>query len=396
MLSIPFLKNTTPYAIAGLLVLAASCSSKDSATPSANGSGITYAISNVGGAFPTQTTYVQGLKNLDMTTLNNSNAAEATGFSSQWSYNGAVYLTAFGAPATMTKYTFDTSGKAIASGQLIVQGANTFSSVEFVSATEAYASVGGGLAKVIKFNPTTFQKTGEIDLSGITRPNAASIYYLGMKARDNKLFLGVQYFNANFDPLADSAFVAVIDLPTTKVDKLIADARTSNIFLAGSSVSGFAQDSNGDLYIQGNGSGSAPSGILRIKKGETTFDPTYFFNLKSATGKDCSALYLFNNGIAFTTRMEDASDPYESNGPNFRYYKIDLSGKKSLGELSASLPNIYGSSTSIMRQFDAQNITFVVSSSKENSIYSYNTGTGAIAKKITLTSGTCTGLDKIK
>ncbi len=41
----------------------------------------------------------------------------------------------------------------------------TYSTVEFVSPTEAYASVAGGLAKVIKFNPTTMERTGEIDLS---------------------------------------------------------------------------------------------------------------------------------------------------------------------------------------------------------------------------------------
>jgi hypothetical protein len=295
----------------------------------------------------------------------------------------------------MTKYTFDATGKAVAAGQLQVPGANTFSSVEFVNATEAYATVGGGLAKLIRFDPSTFQKTGEIDLSAFNKAGAASIYYLGLKARDGKLFMGIQYFDANFSPLADNAFVGVIDLATAKTTTLLSDSRTSNIFLAGSSVSGFAIDGAGDLYIQGQGSGAVPSGILRIKKGATDFDKSYFLDLKAATGKDCSGLYILN-GEAFTTQLQDASDPYESNGPNFRYYKIDLASGKSLGDLSTNLPNIFGSSTSIMRSFDGQHIELVVSSKTENSIYEYTPGSAAVKKKISLSAGICTGLDKIK
>lgn len=381
-------------AAAALLVSLATSCSKNKSNPPQPTTETNYAISTVGGAYPSQTTYVQGLKDLNLASLDNKNAAELASFSSQWTYNGAVYLTSFGSPATINKYTFDGNGKAVFAGKLIAPGANTFSSIEFVSPTEAYASVGGGLARVIKFNPTALQITGEINLASILKSNASSTYYLGMKVRDGKLFMGVNYFDSNFNPF-DAAYVAVIDLAQGKVEKLISDTRTGNVFLSGSSVSGFALDANGDLYIQAQGTSKAPSGILRIKKGETDFDTSYFFDLKSATGKDCSSLYIFN-GLAFTTQLQDPTDAYESKGPNFRYYKIDLANKKSLGDVSQSLPNIFGASSSIMRKFDDSNILFVVSSSKENAIYSYNIANGAVAKKITLSNGTCTGFDKIK
>lgn len=382
-----------PVSLALMTAVAMASCSKNNSASTVTGE-VHYAVSNVAGAYPSQTTYVQGLANLNISQLSNANAAESPNFASQWTYDGAVYLTSFGAPATITKYTFDATGKAVVAGKLVVPGANTFSSVEFVSKTEAYASVGGGLARIVKFNPTALQTTGEINLSAFAKPGAASVYYLGMKARDGKLFLGIQYFNASFNPLADSAFVGVIDLAAGKTEKLLADARTSNIFLAGSSVSGFATDAAGDLYIQGQGSGAAPSGVLRIRKGATSFDADYFFNLKAATGKDCSGLYILNNQ-AFTTRIEDATDAYETKGPNYRYYRIDLAGKTSLGDLSASLPKIYGSSTSIMRAFDAATVSFVVSSDKENSIYTYNVADGSVARKITLSAGMCTGFDKV-
>lgn len=388
--------SRTKMATTSIVLFLAGCSKNDQGSKTdPTSTGVHYAISNVSGAFPNQTTYLQGVADLNIATLDNSKATESASFTSQWSYNGAVYLTAFAAPATVNKYTFDALGRAVVAGTLIVPGANTFSSIEFINDSVAYASVGGGLARVIKFNPAAMRITGEVSLTPVLKTGAASTYYLGMKARDGKLFLGVQYFDANFGYLADSAFVAVIDLASAKVEKLISDGRTSNIFLAGSSVSGFALDNNGDLYIQGQGSGSVPSGILRIKKGATDFDKTYFFDLKSATGKNCASLYIPLPGLAFTTQLQDAGDPYESNGPNFRYYRIDLATQKSLGELSVSLPNIYGSSTSIMRSFDGQTVTFVVSSQSENSLYLYNPGTGTVTKKTALASGVCTGLNKI-
>ncbi len=375
----------------------ASCKKKEktpdeSSTP--NAVTINYAIANVGGAFPNQTTYIQGLKDLSASNLDNSNASESSSFASMWSYNGAVYLTAFGAPATAVKYTFDENGKAVVSGKLIVPGANTFSSLEFVSATEAYASVGGGLARVVKFNPTTFQVTGEVKLNTIQKPAAASVYYLGMKARNGKLFMGVRYFDANFTDLVDSAFVAVIDLATSKVEKLIADGRTSAIFAAGSSINSIVQDDNGDLYIQGMGSGNKPSGILRIKNGETNFDNSYFFDLKASTGKDCSGLYHFGNGLTFTTQIQDPSDPYEMNGPNYKYVRIDLAAKTSSG-IIGGVPAIFGSSTSIMRKFDNTSILFVVSTNTENAIYNYDINSGVSTKKIKLNNGVCTGFNQL-
>ncbi len=352
-----------------------------------------FALATVAGAYPSQTTYLQGLPNLDATTINNSKAIESSNFASMYNYKNAVYLGKFGAPATLTKYTFDQTGKAVEAGRLVVPGANTFSTVVFVSETEAYASVGGGLAKLIKFNPTTFTATGEVDLSKLIKAGAASIYYLGAIQRDTKLYWGVHYFNKSFDSLTDSAYVAVIDLPTSKVEKVIADGRTAAIFSAGTSVSCFVKDANGDIYVQGDGTANVPSGVLRIPNGQTAFDPAYYLNLKAATGKDCKGLYGFGNGLAFTCRIEDASDPYESKGPNYHYYKLNLTSKTSTGALP-NLPLVYGSGSSIMQQFDNQTIVFSVASATENALYQHQVADGSVSKKTGIT-GMCTGLAKL-
>lgn len=352
-----------------------------------------YALSTVSGAYPNQTTYVQGLKDFSAPTIDNKNATESTSFGSLFTYKQAVYLCRFGAPATLIKYTFDpTTGKAVEAGRLAVPGANTFSTLQFISDTEAYASINGGLAQLIKFNPTTLTTTGSVDLSKLKKTGAADTYYLGSAVSGSKLFLGVHYFNAQFDPLRDSAFVAVIDLPTAKVEKLLADGRTAAIFNAGSSVNSFYQDASGDIYVQGNGTDKVPSGVLRIKSGTTAFDPSYFFNLKATTGQDCMGLRGFAGGLAFTGRIEDPADPYESKGPNYRLYKLDLNAKTAAA--LPGLPLIYGASSQLAQQFDSQYITLGVAGKTQNSLYQYKLSDGTLSKQADVT-GMPTGLAKL-
>ncbi len=378
--------------VAALAVLW-SCKKDDSPT-SPEAVEINYAFANVAGASPNATTYVTGTKDLNFTNLTTGNGAEQANFASMWRYKQDVYLTASGAPATMTRYSFDNTGKPVVAGKLVVPGANTFSSVEFINDSVAFASVGGGLARVVRFHPTEFRITGEVNLTPILKTGATSTFYLGMKSRSGKLFMGVHYFNGP-NPLYDSAYVAVIDIAQSKVDKLIADGRTCAIFQSGSSVNAFALDATGDIYILGLGSAKVPSGIVRIKNGETNFDPSYFFDLKAAAGKDCRNLWHFGNGLTFTTRVVEPSDPFELNGPNYEFYKIDLANKTSLGKLS-TLPKVFGSSAATMRKFDDNEILFVVAGANENAMYSFKISDGSVSRKFTMAGNRCTGFYKLK
>lgn len=381
--------------MSGMIALAAmsGCNKNDDNNNAVNKDANQYAIALVAGTGSAQTTYIQGLANFDSATISNSNATELTGNGRLFTYNSAAYACVFNSPATMTRYTFDKTGKATKAGELVIPGARTYSSVEFISATEAYASVSGGVAKVIKFNPTTMERTGEIDLASILRAEAPVMYYLGMKARDGKLFMGVYYEGAGFAAkYNDTAYVAVIDLATAKLEKLIKDYRTGSIFDGNTS---FALDGNGDIYVAGLGYTNRPSGILRIKKGQTDFDASYFFDLDAATGYKCRGVSLFDNGLAFTLALVNPADSYEINGPAHQYYKIDVAQKTSGGKLP-NLPDAFGSSGAIMRRFNnGGEVLFSFANKTENSIYSYQLSTGNVTKKVTLTGGRCSGFNKL-
>lgn len=361
---------------------------------------VNYALATTAGTFPNQTAYIFGTNEFPTGTVGTSNAAELTGSGLMYKYGSDVYITTFGAPATLRKFTFNASGTPVESGSFSVLGLQTFGAVEFVSATEAYAAPNGvgGVPKLVKFNPTTMQITTTVNLTGLQKDGATDIFYQGMVIRDNYLFMGVTYLDENFANLADSVFVAVINRTTNTVEKLIADGRSSEMWNGGTASSfspiTLIKDSNNDIYVNGYANNGKPSGVLKIKSGATDFDPDYFFNLNAATDKPCLGLFHFDNGMTFTIRYSnEAAYPFDTGGATAEIYKIDLATKTSSGNISSALPKLFGSST-FMTKWDNDKIYFNVSAASSNSVYSYKVNDGAVTKEFDVT-GTCDGFTKL-
>ena len=325
-----------------------SCSSDDSSSddPTSADVEIKYGMATVSGAWPNTTTYLQGVEDLDFSTIGNNEAKELTGTASVVSEGKHLYAKPFGAPANLVKYKFDKNGLVQEDNKIVVPGANTFSSIHFKSETEAYATVAGGISKLIVFNPTTMRIVDEISLTAVTEkfPEATRTYYQDLIERDNKLFMTVYYEN-NFAPVNDYAYMAIINLETNEVEKVIEDQRTGMLFGGPGANTGMIKTANGDIYIQAKGTanngGTAPSGVLRIKNGATEFDIDYFFNLTTATGNLCYGIYQLN-GKTFTTRVEDETDFWEylTGNPQFKYFEINIENQTSLGAVTG-LPTTY-------------------------------------------------------
>ena len=350
---------------------------------------VTYGMALVSGSGGVQTTFLQGMLNLDLTTVNNSNSTELAQFAAIYSDGNALFTAGFGAPATMGKYTFNSTGNPVLDQQIVVPGSNSFSAVEIIDPTIGYATVGGGLSRAIQFDPTEMRITGEIDLSSA----GDGLFYSDLIVRDNFLFVALNDFG-------DSAAVrvAVINRTSNTLEKVISDSRTATLF-GTLTTSIMVTDANGDIYVQGSGLFSEkPAGILRIKAGETEFDTEYFFDLGAATGNTCFGLYHFGDGLTFTTVSEDDNNFFGFDGANpvFRYQKINLSNTTDLGDLDATLPNTFAASrTMFMQQLSANEILFPIAGTDEDALYIYDITTGNVSKKITSESGYVTGLVKI-
>jgi len=362
---------------------------------------VNYGVTMVSGAFPNQTSYVQGVNELDFSSLGNENATELTGNASTVSYNGAMYASPFGAPATLVRFTFDEEGNTVEDERIVVPGANTFSSIYFESETVAYGSVAGGISKLIIFDPSSMRITGEVSLNAITSrfSEATRTYYLDMLERDDKLFMGVHYEN-NFVPVNDSAYVAVIDLNDKTVESILADARTGMVFGGQTANAGMFKASNGDIYVQGLGTtingGESHSGLLKIPDGETAFDADFFIDMEEETGNVCFGIYQMPNGRTFTTRVEDETDfwEYQTGEPQFKYYEIDVETGSSLGAVPG-LPTTYGSRRMIVLPFTDESFLFTTATNAENAVFSFDSSSNTSNKLFTSTGGYISGLEDL-
>lgn len=393
------MKNLSNLIIASIALISLSSCENDAAT--ANPNKINYALSTTGGTFPNQTTYLFGTNEFPSGTLGTSNAAELASNGTMYKYGSDIYMSTFGAPATLRKYIFDDNGLPREVANFSVAGLNTFGAVEFVSATEAYATASGlaGVPKLVKFNPSNMQIITTIDLTGLQKTGATEVYYLGMIIRDNFIYIGINYQAAGFVNLEDKVFVGIINRTTNNVEKIIEDDRSNQMWVGGTASSfipnTMIKDANNDIYVLGFANNGKPSGVLKIKSGTTEFDPSYFFNLDAATGNSCLGLFHFDNGMTFTIRYSDpASYPFDSGDAAGEIYKIDLNAKTSSGNISATLPKIFGNN-SFMTKWDNDKIYFNVPAASSNSIYSYTINGGAVTKEFDLSSGTCNGFTKI-
>lgn len=365
---------------------------------------INYALSVTGGVYPDQRSYFFGSNQFPTGSVGTGNAVELESEGMMFKHGNYVYQTTFLAPATLRKYEFGADGKPKELGSFAVAGFKTFGGVDFINDTEAYASVAsfGSIPRLIKFNPTTMQITATIDLSGIQKAGTTEVYYQGLVHRDNYLYMGVNY-QKNFVSLEDKVFVAIIDMTTGKLFKLISDDRSSQMWNGGSEASFspnfMVKDASGDIYAMGYANNGKPSGVLRIKNGETEFDPAYFFNLNVVTGKPCLGLFHFGDGQTFTLAYDAVAYPFDSDA-NFdpvataEYHKINLSDKTTSGNISATLPKIFGYKA-FMTKWDNEKIYLNVAAANSNSIYSYQISNGTVAKEFDLSAGPANGFTKL-
>lgn len=389
-------------------LLMQACKKDQKTQPKTPDAASTYALSVTGGSYPTQTTYMFGNVGFPTGTLGTSNAAESPSTALVFHNGKNMYQCNFGAPATLHKFEFDANGKAKEVGSFAVAGLKTIGAVDFISETDAFATVAGyGLVgKLVRFNPSTMTITSTIDLSSVQKTGSTEVYYQGLIHRDNYLYMGVNYQDKKGNNLEDKVFITLIDITTGKVAKQIEDNRSSEMWNSGTESSFqpnvMIKDAAGDIYVMGYANNNKPSGILRIKKGSTDFDTSYFFDLNSTTGKPCIGILYFSAGQVFTVRYDDAvAYPFDLDASynsvaTCQYYKIDLNAKTTSGSIAPGMPKFFGNAAFAVK-FDDNKLYFncAGADASSNAIYSYQLSNGAVSKEFGLASGACNAFAKL-
>lgn len=169
---------------------------------------------------------------------------------------------------------------------------------------------------------------GEINTNTLTG-NGEMALFTSIKQVGNKVFvpfLSMKTGRSFGTAFPNNSWIAVFSYPDMKLEKVITDDRTGAI---GAYFTDMLEvDENGDLYAIGTSLGTSagtpatknstkPVGIMKIKKGTTEHDKTYFFDISAVSGSNYVFRKLYLGKGNFLLMMSEALNIYGNGAKKF-------------------------------------------------------------------------------
>lgn len=374
-----------------------SCSSNDDSGSDSAGAKADYALWLQLGSWPNTTQYIVGVDDLTKGSVSLvGNGAEVT---SKADYgiiakNGFYYY-----PSTssnfgkMTKFEFKNNRLSVVY-EVPFTYQKSISCYAWVDDnTLVLLGTNGDGSKVLYtvVNATTLWiKNGELALpaipAGYTSYNQGNIQY-----SNGKLYVAFSNM-AIWPSLAEAGMnIAVVDYPSFAVEKVIKSSEAdgnggSNMWMPTSCT-----DESGDVYMMFFAdwmtSKDSPTKIFRIKKGETTLDSSYNFNLGTALGGEtASGLWYVGNGKAIAKYIDSKIVAENPSGLfNTKFALIDIATSSVIKKLD--LPADKGSQLQNVITSDGKVFIQVNAETTKDYIWEVNTTTGAVTSGVEIVGG---------
>lgn len=255
-----------------------------------------------------------------------------------------------------------------------------------------------------KFNPSTMQRTGEIDLSSLKK-DGIELQIVGkhtIASKEGKLYVGITYgttagqgFN---DDVVDYAELAVIDIATDEIEKTIKYPGIKGLGYGPSANKFWTMGDDGALYIYASGFHNTPAGhstinnsvIVRIKKGETDFDKDWVLKAEKYQQHGTFGTAVVKNGKIY---VQIPTEPLTDNFGNFmepiwKYYAIDLNTQEKTAITGIPLTRYAHSNEQCITQIDGQIYLWMANATvKENGYYLLDEATNKATKAFNVTDG---------
>jgi len=311
-----------------------------------------------------------------------------------------------GNPGAVTTYALSAEGKIVKTSNFQAETVQVFAPVDKDVVTIKVPRSGASISYMYRIDAEKSLVVGEAqqDTKLLTTKGERAHYTWATQVGD-KVFMpfmsikgdGVDNFGTQFP---DSTWVAVYSYPALKLEKVIRDGRTS--YLGAYFTNGLFQDEKGDAYgfsgaiATSNGAGisTKPSAVIKINKGTTEFDQSYFFNLQTKSGgyKIASSAYIGNGKVLVQM-----------------YGNVGLA----TGAAKLAVVDVYAqtftwvtgqpqiiTSTTVGRynvtNDDATAIFIGINSPDGNFVYSINGTTGVATKGLEVKGGSITVVSKLK
>lgn len=318
-------------------------------------------------------------------------------------FNGSVYvLYVEDMNTTLARYELDKDNNMAENPAATAKFKGTHAlMLKFVDKDKMYVEQTLGDA-ITAIDPLTLKEKATIDLSKYidekngslsTVPNSAVI-------RDGKMFVALsQCVDFNSMITTNQGNVAVIDVKTDKVEKVITEDLTAGLGVMDDMNNSMAfADENGDIYFYSTAAmGWAEGykeGFVRIKKGKTEFDKDWVFHLHDAAfdGKKSNNNYLMSGGAylgngEFLGFFGNFEDPSNFNNYEWEFVVVNV-WKKTIKKIDGLTPTIPWFAPSIHLDADGKSVLLGHADKKGGAVYRYDIASGKVEKEMDVTTGT--------
>lgn len=318
-------------------------------------------------------------------------------------FNGSVYvLYVEDMNTTLARYELDKDNNMAEKPAATAKFKGTHAlMLKFVDKDKMYVEQTLGDA-ITAIDPLTLKEKATIDLSKYidekngslsTVPNSAVI-------RDGKMFVALsQCVDFNSMITTNQGNVAVIDVKTDKVEKVITEDLTAGLGVMDDMNNSMAfADENGDIYFYSTAAmGWAEGykeGFVRIKKGKTEFDKDWVFHLHDAAfdGKKSNNNYLMSGGAylgngEFLGFFGNFEDPSNFNNYEWEFVVVNV-WKKTIKKIDGLTPTIPWFAPSIHLDADGKSVLLGHADKKGGAVYRYDIASGKVEKEMDVTTGT--------
>ena len=255
---------------------------------------------------------------------------------------------------------------------------------------------GTGLAAV---DAKTLKTIATIDLSEYMEETAQMVGPGSSVVREGKLFVSLgQYVDAQNGITGAQGSVAIIDIATDKVEKVISESMTAAVGgLDDMNNSSAFVDEKGNIYFYSAAAmgwmEGYKEGWARIKAGETEFDTSWVFRMQEAEydGKKSNSNYLMTGGTyvgdgKFVGFFGNFADPSNFYNYEWSFVVVDVY-KKTVEKISGLSPTIPWFAPSIHIDSDGS-VLFGHADEENNSIYRYDVDSKKLTKEMDVKTGT--------
>ncbi|WP_343614760.1 DUF4374 domain-containing protein [Flavobacterium sp.] len=310
-----------------------------------------------------------------------------------------------GNPGAVTTYNLNASGNLVKKSNFQAETVHVFAAVNSDILTVKVPRSGASIASMYKIDAKESLIKGEAQQdTKVLAGNGERAFFTWATQVGDKVYMPYMSIKGdgvdNFGTVnPDSTWVAVYNYPELKLQKVIKDNRTS--YLGAYFTKGLFQDENGDAYgfsgaIATSNSvlvSKKPSAVVRIKKGTTEFDQSYFFNVEEKSGgyKISSTSYISNG--KFLLLMY--GNPGKNNGA-VKLAVVDVYNQTF--KWATNVPETLTSATSRynITSEDGNSAIIGINTPEGNWIYTVNGTTGAATRGMKVEGGQITAIQKLK